>query len=337
MTQNGKVTIIAEAAQGFEGDPTLARMLVRAASEGRADMVKFQLVYADELATADYPYHGLFKQLEMPDAAWQKVTEETRRLSLSLVFDVFGLRSLRLARELGAAVVKIHTTDFFNNELFDAAFENFPQVFFSAGGIHAEEIEEFLQRIGPERTKKLTLLFGFQAEPTQNADNNLARLAPLKGKFPLLNLGFLDHSDGDSDEAGWLGVLALPFGITAIEKHITLDRSLKLEDYISALPPREFARYVERIRNAETALGSASLTLSETERNYRRKAVKILVSTRPIAPQRVLTAEDIAFLRSSLKEGKQTLERASEAVGHRTVREIGKGQPIFREDLENFK
>ncbi|NCV89142.1 MAG: hypothetical protein EBW19_02930, partial [Betaproteobacteria bacterium] len=42
------IKIIAEAAQGFEGDPLLARLLVRAAARAGADAVKFQLVYADE-------------------------------------------------------------------------------------------------------------------------------------------------------------------------------------------------------------------------------------------------------------------------------------------------
>ena len=61
------ITVIAEAAQGFEGDPFVARLLVKAAAAGHADMVKFQLVYADELATPEYAYYGLFKQLEMAD------------------------------------------------------------------------------------------------------------------------------------------------------------------------------------------------------------------------------------------------------------------------------
>ena len=41
--------IIAEAAQGYEGDPGLARALVRAAAGAGADALKLQLVYAEEL------------------------------------------------------------------------------------------------------------------------------------------------------------------------------------------------------------------------------------------------------------------------------------------------
>ncbi len=63
------VEIIAEAAQGYEGNVTQARLLARAAARAGADAVKFQLVYADELATPDYQYYDLFRNLEMPAEA----------------------------------------------------------------------------------------------------------------------------------------------------------------------------------------------------------------------------------------------------------------------------
>ena len=56
-----KVDIIAEIAQGFEGDFQKAKLFINAASKAGANCVKFQLVYADELATPDYQYYKLFK------------------------------------------------------------------------------------------------------------------------------------------------------------------------------------------------------------------------------------------------------------------------------------
>ena len=58
------VEIIAEVAQGYEGNPTLAGLLARAAVRAGADAVKYQLVYADEIATPDYQYYDLFRRLE---------------------------------------------------------------------------------------------------------------------------------------------------------------------------------------------------------------------------------------------------------------------------------
>lgn len=57
--------IIAEIAQGYEGSAKLTELLTIGAIESDADSIKFQLVYADELATQDYKYYDLFKSLEM--------------------------------------------------------------------------------------------------------------------------------------------------------------------------------------------------------------------------------------------------------------------------------
>lgn len=41
--------IIAEIAQDYEGSPKLAELLSKGAIRSNADIIKFQLVYADEL------------------------------------------------------------------------------------------------------------------------------------------------------------------------------------------------------------------------------------------------------------------------------------------------
>lgn len=333
MKNNTGVMVVAEAAQGYEGDHFLARLLVRVAAAARADMIKFQLVYADELATHDYPYYNLFKKLEMPITSWRSISQEASQRHLGLVFDVFGLESLRVAVELGASAVKVHASDFFNDVLVSAALEKAPHVFFSAGGIRIDEIAEFLERYGRRGIEKFTMLCGFQAEPTPLADNNLVRFVKIRERFPKLKLGFMDHSDGSSDEALWLGILALPYGVTAVEKHITLDRSIELEDYVSALAPADFALYVERIRKAETAMGADCLDLSEAEQAYRQRAVKVLVSARPIESGSTIMADDIAYLRIPTREGKAVFEKAGDVLGHRVLRHIDKGKPILKDDV----
>ena len=69
------VEIIAEIAQGYEGDASQARLLARGAVRAGADAVKFQLVYADEIAVPDYQYYDLFRTLEMPQSDWRDVAD----------------------------------------------------------------------------------------------------------------------------------------------------------------------------------------------------------------------------------------------------------------------
>jgi sialic acid synthase SpsE len=331
MTAPTTVRVIAEAAQGFEGDPRLARLLVRAAARGGADLVKFQLVFADELATPDYDYYGLFKTLEMRDEAWRAIAAEAKQHGLDLAFDIFGERSLDLAIAVGAAAVKLHSTDFFNRRLVRAAVASAPHVYLSIGGIAYDQVARTIDACdAPDR---LTILFGFQGEPTPVEQNHLSRLGALRARFPGIRFGFMDHADGGADEAGWLGILALPYGVSVIEKHITLDRAVELEDWVSALDASAFARYVARIRTAERALGSPVCELSEAEEAYGRRAVKVLVASRPIAPGAVIADADLVALRAPVPDGRTVLRDLEAATGRRARTTIPQGQPVCEEDL----
>src|SRR5436190_19370592 len=109
-----RLTIIAEIAQGFEGKPAQAAAMLAAGAAAGADAVKFQMVYADELAAPGYTHFKLFQGLEMPDAAWVDLAQLAREKGTQLHLDVFGPRSLALAERVGAGAVKIHSTDMAN-------------------------------------------------------------------------------------------------------------------------------------------------------------------------------------------------------------------------------
>lgn len=102
--------IIAEIAQGYEGNPKLAELLVKGAVVANADAVKLQLVFADELCVPTYPYYDLFKSLEMSDEVWMGLVKRVHGAGKRIYFDVYGDRSLSLASSLGADGVKRQRT-----------------------------------------------------------------------------------------------------------------------------------------------------------------------------------------------------------------------------------
>lgn len=327
------VELIAEAAQGYEGNAAVARLLARGAARAGADAVKFQLVYADELATPQYEYYELFQALEMPREAWCAVAGETKAAGMRFYVDVYGERSLREAVALGADGVKIHASDFFNGPLVRSALEQLPRVFISLGGISVEELEEFLaaHRVAP--TPQVCLLYGFQADPTPIEATNLRRLRALKRRFPGYRFGFMDHADGASDEAMTVALLALAFDVDCIEKHISLDRALALEDYVSALAPAQFKRFAERVRCLEQALGTEDLELTPVERAYRQKALKVVVASRPLGRGDVLCQEDLCLKRTPSASPSVSLYRLEHAVGRTLAVDVRAHQPITKEAL----
>ena len=136
--------IIAEVAQGYEGDPKLAELLALGAVRSGADAVKFQLVIADELAVPTYEYYGLFKSLEMKISVWEQIKELIRKENKKLYFDIYGDLSLELAEQLKSSGVKISTSDFYNKSLIKKAIATFDKVFISIGGVPAEELDELV-------------------------------------------------------------------------------------------------------------------------------------------------------------------------------------------------
>ncbi len=326
------VEIIAEVAQGYEGDVSQARLLVRGAARAGADAVKFQLIYADEIATPDYQYYDLFRSLEMPLDAWRTLTEEAKAEQLRFYLDVCGERSLHEAVDLGADGVKIHASDFFNTGLVRSALDVMPRVFISLGGVSVAELEDFLALHRIATSQQVFLMYGFQAEPTPVEFNNLRRLKALQERFPGYRFGFMDHSDGSSDDAMTLASMALPFGVDCIEKHISLDRTLQLEDYVSALSPENFRMFVQRIRHLENALGTDDLELTTAEKEYRNKTRKVVVASRVLRKGEVVTPEALSLKRVA-NTSQSSIYHIERAVGHRLVVDVQPNQQIVEEML----
>lgn len=308
-----KTEIIAEIAQGYEGDSKLSELLVRGALIAGADSVKLQLVYADELCVPSYPYHSLFRSLEMHNSTWEGLVKMVRDEGKRIYFDVYGQKSLAVAKMLGADGVKISTTDFHNSQLIRQAFLDFETVFISVGGVPVNYIDEMFSTLAV--LDKLVLMYGFQAEPTQVEDNNLARIKTLKSRYKDVDIGFMDHSLGSSPEAFQLSLLALGAGISCIEKHITLDYSLKIEDYISALSIDRFSEFVKTIRSLEGAIGSSDLILTTKEEQYGKRAGKVLVASQNLLEGHIIAESDISMKRFSTSPNDTHFCRVSDILG----------------------
>jgi N,N'-diacetyllegionaminate synthase len=305
--KNMKNKIIAELAQGFEGDLTKAKLLVNAAASSGADIVKLQLVYADELATPDYLHYKLFKSLEMPDNSWKELLDYSKELNIELNFDVFGTKSLNLCQELGIKGIKLHGTDMTNIGLLNEVFEsNIKNIYLGAGGSNLTEIKLAISIL---KNKNIILLLGFQSYPTPNNDNQISRVSYLKEylhkKYNNVEIGFADHPDSNSSLGFALAATAVGAGATVIEKHLTLGKIMKMEDYESALNPDEFYDFTKTIRNCFLALGntvdSNDFGMSNSEKKYRKMIRRHVASSKDLKKGTVLNSKNLVLKRTAAK------------------------------------
>lgn len=328
--------IIAEIAQGFEGRPEQAALLVAAAASAGADAAKLQLVYADELATPDYEHYALFRKLEMHDSVWHGISRLAGERNIALYLDVFGSRSLGLASAVGARGIKVHSTDMCNPGLLaDVGRSPIDEILLSVGGCSLAEIDQALDLVGD---KSITLLHGFQGYPTESSANQISRLALLSRRYgtsPQIRLGFADHADPSSMLCGMIPAVALGAGATVFEKHLTLAKSMKLEDHEAALNPDEFSLFASSLRECAKTLGAVNesdefLGMHESERTYRSKTRKHVVAARDLKTGVAVTAADIALKRTPEKAA---LHDARAAIGRRIGRDLRAGSPVTPGDL----
>jgi len=333
-----KIQIVAELAQGFEGRPEQARLLLRAAAAAGADAAKFQLVYADELATPDYKYYDLFRSLEMSDKVWTELVSYAGEQRIELHLDIFGSRSLALAEKIGATAIKLHGTDIANLGLLDEVARSSVQcVFLGAGGAHRSEIEEALTRLSG---KRVVVLLGFQGYPTPTETNQIARVAFLREQFlgagTGVELGFADHASPDSPLRYALPAIALGAGATVIEKHLTLGKAMMLEDHEAALNPDEFKEFSQVMRDCSSALGEVKdwddFGMAEAEGGYRRMIRRHVVTARDIPEGTALTPADLVLKRTAAEQPITNLNDVYQKV---TCRALGLNQALLADDVKS--
>ena len=258
------IKIIAELAQGFEGNHQKAILLLKAAAKAGADSAKFQLIYADELATPDYKYYNLFKSLEMSDEVWQSLSNVAAEQNIELQLDIFGLRSLKLAEKIGVKTTKLHGTDIANLRLLNEIVEStVNKVFLGAGGAMLGELQNAMAIL---QNKEVIILLGFQGYPTPNDSNQIERVRFLKQNLSSetnnVKIGFADHSEPGSSLSIALPAMAIGAGAQYIEKHLTLGKVMLMEDHEAALNPDEFYEFSKTLRECSEALGHSQLNES---------------------------------------------------------------------------
>ena len=134
----------------------------------------------------------------------------------------------------------------------------------STGMSYLSEVKFALEDLLNHGAKKedITILHCNTAYPTKKSDVNLNAMLTIKDKLKV-NVGYSDHTLGFE-----VPIAAVSLGAKIIEKHITLDRSLKGPDHAASMEPKEFEEMVKLIRNAEIALGSYKKIRARVKRKY---------------------------------------------------------------------
>jgi sialic acid synthase SpsE len=286
--------IVAELGCNHQGDPALAARMIETAAVCGVDAIKLQRRDIDSILTRqaqEAPYvnersfgstYGAHRRaLELPDEAWRRLQSLAQERGLVFFATPYDPLSVEFLATLRVPVVKIASCDVTNPPLLEAAAGLGVPVILSTGMSTEEEIDHAVRLIW-RHTTDLVLMHCVSTYPASNDELNLRYMRKLRNTYAVL-VGNSGHERGIATS-----VAAVVLGAVVIERHFTLDRSLRGPDHSASLEPEGLRRLVRDIRNVEVALVERPKHLLPSEEPVRARLAKSLATCRRIEAGEVL-------------------------------------------------
>ena len=269
--------IIAEIGNNHNGDLQIAFDLIEKAKDSGADAVKFQvkdieLAFDKELLDKSYSGPNSFGNtyrdhklaLEFSEAQMKQIYQFAKKIDIICFATPFDVNSVDMLERLGNTIYKIssfHVTDL---ELIEKVAKTKKPILMSTGMSSIEEIETAVNLIR-KYSDKFALFQCTSSYPTADEDVNLRVIPMLNSKFDC-PVGYSGHERGTS-----ISVASVTMNACMIERHFTLDRTMKGPDHASSVEPIGLKLLVERSHKVFTALGSNKKFVLDSELNNRKK------------------------------------------------------------------
>src|SRR3990167_126467 len=328
--------IVVELGVNHDGDPAKAARMIETAALCGVDAVKLQRRDIDSILTRqaqEAPYlnersfgatYGAHRrELELPDEAWPRLQSLAEQRHLVFFATPYDPLSLDFLAGLHVPVIKIASADLTNPPLLDAAARVGVPLFVSTGMSTEEEIDCAVRTVW-RHTTHLVLFHCVSTYPADAKDLNLRYLRKLRREYDSL-VGYSGH-EREIDTS----VAAVVLGAVAVERHFTLDRSLRGPDHAASLEPEGLRRLVRDIRRVEEALVERPKRILDDERPVRARLAKSLATCRSVAAGEVV--ERSALCLKGPGTGLSPL-LMDEVVGKRARRAIGPDTILVAEML----
>lgn len=289
--------VIAEAGANHNRDLDVARRLIDAAADAGADAVKFQTysghtLYSTKTPRFDYlgelgavPAHELLEQISLP-RDWQPLlAQHARDAGIEFLSSPFDRAAVDELDALGVAALKIASFEIVDLGLIRYAAATGRPLILSTGMCTLGEIDDAVTAARSAGCEAIALLQCASLYPSPAHIMNLRSIPAMEAAFGVPT-GLSDHTTGIH-----VAPAAVALGARIVEKHFTLDRTMRGPDHPFAIEPKELAELVAHIRDIEAALGDGvkrGPSPEEAEEMY-TKARRSLVAACPIPAGTVVT------------------------------------------------
>lgn len=272
------VYFIAEIGINHNGDLNLAKRLINIASFAGCDCVKFQKRNPDicvpdhqkniirETPWGAMTYLDYKKRMEFGKEEYDEINSLCRELNIDWSVSVWDIDSLNFMDDYDIPFIKIPSALLTNEELLKAvrnkALKRNIRILLSTGMSSLEEIDEAVNIL---KDCHLSLLHCNSSYPAKVDELNLKCIPFLRMRYAR-DVGYSGHELRTGTT-----VSTVCLGVSIIERHVTLDRTMWGTDHIASLEPEGLISTVRAIRDLEKALGTEEKIITEAEELIRTK------------------------------------------------------------------
>ena len=275
--------------------------LIRLSKEAGAGAVKIQTYCAETIALpgAEFEFEDgsrmsqfeFFKRFEIGREEHRILFAYAEEIGMTIFSTPSYYDDVDFLDELSVPVFKTGSDDLTNHPFLEYIARKGKPMIVSTGMATMGEVEEAVEAILATGNDQLILLHCTTSYPPEPKYANLNIIRTLQSAFDVL-VGYSDHVPGVLPS-----VLAASMGACVIEKHVTLDRSLKRPDYEVSLEPAELESMVKDIRLIPILRGQGVKKVYPPEKKWRINARKSLVAARDMKSGETLKREVIKIMR----------------------------------------
>jgi N-acetylneuraminate synthase len=253
------VYVIAEIGLNHNGDVELAKQLIDVAADSGAQAVKFQ----KRTPAISTPEHMKNQPRETP---WGTMTYLEYRYRVEFdreqyieIGDYAVMRGLSwfaspwdevavdFLEDLDVVAHKVASASVTDIGMLRALAATGKPIILSTGMSTLEQIDLAVETLG---TDNLVILHATSTYPLPPEEANLRMITTLGARYPGVPIGYSGHERGLQISIG-----AVALGAVAVERHITLDRTMWGSDHAASLEPVGFEHLVRDIRVLGEAMG----------------------------------------------------------------------------------
>lgn len=266
---------IAEIGINHNGDLDIAKKLISTAKDCGCDAVKFQkrdidLVYSRQLL--DSPRESPWgttqrdqkKALEFGQAEYEAIDRYCRDLDIHWFASAWDLNSLAFLDQFQPRYAKIASAMLVDADFLRAVAGRKRHTFISTALSDLDDIARAVD-IFRQAGCPFELMHCVGTYPAAPEQVNLKCIETLRERFQC-PVGYSGHESGLA-----ISYAAAALGVTSIERHITLDRSMYGSDQAASLEPMGLRMLVGAVRKIQTALGDGVKRLLPEEEKVAQK------------------------------------------------------------------